>query len=245
MEKNKFYKKNNNTLTADEKILMQHLSDLSYEKYKNFKAHPQFLSYLEKLSPLPYYADTNIGSRPAKRNKEGGIQFKDLRAIPFVGSWSQIKQNVPGFFGVGTALKFYEDNNNCQTVQDLYNNSVFFRTLLENSMMPLCKSHFPLTAYLKRDAVFAEIWHIIYDEFKLTERLLLKISGDASLMANYPDGKASIDIREKIVRPLLVIQQYPIWKQNKGQLAKKEQEIYKKMLIRTLFGNINASRNSA
>ena len=243
--KNKIYNKNNNTLTADEKILMQHLSDLSYEKYKNFKAHPQFLSYLEKLSPLPYYADTNIGSRPAKRNKEGGIQFKDLRAIPFVGSWSQIKQNVPGFFGVGTALKFYEDNNNWQTVQDLYNNSVFFRTLLENSMMALCKSHFPLTAYLKRDAVFAEIWHIIYDEFKLTERLLLKISGDASLMANYPDGKASIDIREKIVRPLLVIQQYAIWKLNKGQLAEKEQEIYKKMLIRTLFGNINASRNSA
>jgi phosphoenolpyruvate carboxylase len=243
--KNKIYNKNNNTLTEDEKILMQHLSDLSYEKYKNFKAHPQFLSYLEKLSPLPYYADANIGSRPAKRNKEGGIQFKDLRAIPFVGSWSQIKQNVPGFFGVGTALKFYEDNNNWQTVQDLYNNSVFFRTLLENSMMALCKSHFPLTAYLKKDPVFAEIWHIIHDEFKLTERLLLKISGDASLMANYPDGKASIDIREKIVRPLLVIQQYAIWKLNKGHLSEKEHDIYKKMLIRTLFGNINASRNSA
>jgi phosphoenolpyruvate carboxylase len=162
-----------------------------------------------------------------------------------VGSWSQIKQNVPGFFGVGTALKFYEDNNNWQTVQDLYNNSVFFRTLLENSMMALCKSHFPLTAYLKKDPVFAEIWHIIHDEFKLTERLLLKISGDASLMANYPDGKASIDIREKIVRPLLVIQQYAIWNLNKGQLSEKEHDIYKKMLIRTLFGNINASRNSA
>lgn len=242
--KNKIYNKDNNTLSEDQKNLIQHLSDLSFEKYVQFKEHPQFLTYLEKLSPLPYYADANIGSRPAKRNKDGGIQFKDLRAIPFVSSWSQIKQNVPGFFGLGTALKYYEDNN-WEVVQDLYNNSMFFRTLLENSMMAICKSHFPLTAFLKKDALFSNIWHIIHDEFKLTERMLLKISGDQSLMANYPDGKASIEMREKIVRPLLVIQQYAIWKLNNAQLSEKEQDIYKKMVIRTLFGNINASRNSA
>lgn len=242
--KNNIYDKNNNTLSDEQKQLMQHLSDLSYQKYLDFKAHPHFITYLEKLSPLPYYADTNIGSRPAKRNKEGGIKFEDLRAIPFVGSWSQIKQNVPGFFGVGTALKYYEDNN-WQAVVDLYNNSMFFRTLLENSMMAICKSFLPLTAYLKNDPTFSNLWHIIYDEFKLTERLLLKISGDKTLMANYPDGKASIEMREKIVRPLLVIQQYAIWQLNKEGLTEPEREVYKKMVIRTLFGNINASRNSA
>lgn len=242
--KNKIFNKNKNTLSIEEKQLLQNLSNVSYKKYIDFKAHPQFLTYLENLSPLTYYGDANIGSRPSKRNKEGGIQFQDLRAIPFVGSWSQIKQNVPGFFGVGTALKYYEDNN-WQEVQDLYDNSVFFRTLLENSMMAMCKSFLPLTAYLKKDPIYAGIWQIIYDEYKLTERLLLKISGEKTLMANYPDGKASIDIREKIVRPLLVIQQYAIWKLNKGNITEKEQEIFKKMIIRSLFGNINAGRNSA
>jgi phosphoenolpyruvate carboxylase len=64
-----------------------------------------------------------------------------LRAIPFVGS-SQLKQNVPGFFGVGTALKHFEDTEQWDKVQDLYDNSLFFKTLLENSMMSITKSFF-------------------------------------------------------------------------------------------------------
>ena len=61
--------------------------------------------YLEKMSTIKYYAKTNIGSRPSKRSGNSSeFNFNSLRAIPFVGSWSQLKQNVPGFFGLGTAL---------------------------------------------------------------------------------------------------------------------------------------------
>ena len=74
------------------------------------------------------------------RLRSTGLNFADLRAIPFVGSWSQLKQNVPGFFGVGTALKHFEETNQWEKVQLLYDNSLFFRTLLENSMMSLAKS---------------------------------------------------------------------------------------------------------
>ena len=81
---------------------MAHLSKLSYEAYVDFKAHPKFIPYLEHMSTLKFYAKTNIGSRPSKRGKSEGLVFEDLRAIPFVGSWSQLKQNVPGFFGVGS-----------------------------------------------------------------------------------------------------------------------------------------------
>lgn len=246
---NQVFTKTENELTSEEKEVMQNLSEISYKKYVDFKNHEMFVPYLERMSTLNYYAKTNIGSRPSKRNQSDKLNFADLRAIPFVGSWSQLKQNVPGFFGVGTALKSYEDNNEWQKVSDLYNNSLFFKTLIENSMMALSKSFFPLTAYMKNDKEFGEFWQLIYTEFLETKRLILKLSGYKELMENYPDGKASVELREKIVLPLLTIQQYALLKikelKESSDLDEKQIAIYEKIVTRSLFGNINASRNSA
>ncbi|EAZ96862.1 phosphoenolpyruvate carboxylase [Flavobacteria bacterium BAL38] len=247
--KNQVFTKNENELTSEEKEVLQNLSEISYQKYVDFKNHEMFVPYLERMSTLNYYAKTNIGSRPSKRNASDKLNFADLRAIPFVGSWSQLKQNVPGFFGVGTALKNYEDNNEWQKVSDLYHNSLFFKTLIENSMMALSKSFFPLTAYMKNDKEFGEFWQLIYTEFLETKRLLLKLSGYSALMENYPDGKASVELREKIVLPLLTIQQYALLKIKELKESETPNEkqiaIYEKIVTRSLFGNINASRNSA
>ena len=243
---NEIFNKDENNLTVSEKQTMQKLAELGYQKYIDFKNHPKFVPYLEQMSTLRFYAKTNIGSRPAKRNADDKLNFSDLRAIPFVGSWSQMKQNVPGFYGVGTALKYFEDNNRWEEVQLLYDNSLFFKTLLENSMMSLAKSFFPLTSYMKKDKEFGAFWQIIYDEFLETKRLLLKIAGHKELMDNYPDGKASIQIREQIVRPLLTIQQYALSQLRRGKIDDVElKEIYEKLVVRSLFGNTNASRNSA
>jgi phosphoenolpyruvate carboxylase len=231
-----------------QRSLIDDLAKISYEKYTAFKQHPKFLPYLDKMSTLNFYAKTNIGSRPSKRSKSKELDFNDLRAIPFVGSWSQLKQNVPGFFGVGHALGQYEQKGEWDKVQALYDGSLFFRTLMENTMMSLSKSFFPLTAYMKDDKEFGGFWQIIYDEFLETKRLLLKISGYEELMENYPDGKASIKLREHIVLPLLTIQQFALnrirqMKNSSGDAALIE--VYEKIVTRSLFGNINASRNSA
>ena len=246
---NQVFAKGRNELTSDEKEILDILAEKGYEKYLNFKNHPKFIPYLEKMSTLKYYAKTNIGSRPSKRSKSEALDFADLRAIPFVGSWSQLKQNVPGFFGVGTALKHFEETNQWDKVQDLYNGSLFFKTLLVNSMMSLAKSFFPLTAYMSKDPEYGDFWKIIYNEFLETKRLLLKIAGHKELMENYPDGKASIDIRERIVLPLLTIQQYGLTRINELLKEKNPDEklikVYEKIVTRSLFGNTNASRNSA
>jgi len=246
---NQIFSKGENELSTSEKEVLDQLAELGYQKYLDFKNHPKFIPYLEQMSTIKYYAKTNIGSRPSKRNKSDELNFKDLRAIPFVGSWSQLKQNVPGFFGVGFALRHFEENDQWEKVQDLYNNSLFFKTLLENSMMSLAKSFFPLTAYMKNDPEFGSFWQIIYDEFLETKRLLLKIAGHKELMENYPDGKASIDIRERIVLPLLTIQQYALLKINELNKEKDPDlnliKTYEKIVTRSLFGNTNASRNSA
>ena len=236
-------------LAEEDRQTLQQLADTSYEAYQDFKAHPQFVPYLEHMSTLKFYAKTNIGSRPSKRGNSKQLNFSDLRAIPFVGSWSQSKQNVPGFFGVGTALKQYEDAGEFDKVVALYNNSPFFKTLVANSMMSLSKSFLGLTAYMETDPTYGAFWKIIYNEYLLSQRLLLKVSGFDTLMQDQPAGKKSIDIREEIVLPLLTIQQYGLIKIQ--ELNKEEgksnplKAVFEKLVTRSLFGNINASRNSA
>lgn len=245
---NELLNQEDNDLSEDHKKIIDELALIGFQKYQSFKNHPKFIPYLEKMSTLHYYSKTNIGSRPAKRNATDEFVFDDLRAIPFVSSWSQMKQNVPGFFGVGSALQYYEDTNKWAEVEELFNTSLFFRTLLENSMMSLAKCFFPLTEYMKKDAEFGDFWQIIYDEFLLTKRLLLKIANHQELMQNYPDGKASIAMRESIVVPLLTIQQYALSRINeikKSGVGVDLLPVYEKLVMRSLFGNTNASRNSA
>lgn len=237
------------SMSQENRDVMTDLAERSYKVYSDFKAHPKFIPYLEFMSTLKYYAKTNIGSRPSKRGKSEGLVFEDLRAIPFVGSWSQLKQNVPGFFGVGTALKHYEDSGEFDKVKTLYKTSDFFKTLIENSMMSLSKSFFDLTRYMSEDPQYGEFWNIIYNEYETTKRLILKLTGYKELMQEEPSGKASIAVRESIVLPLLTIQQYALKKIQELEKAEVKDEerlkIFEKMVTRSLFGNINASRNSA
>tara|TARA_R110001592_G_scaffold20317_9_gene82662 strand:- start:333 stop:2912 length:2580 start_codon:yes stop_codon:yes gene_type:complete len=235
-------------LNDSHRTIIEDLAKTSYKTYVDFKNHPQFLPYLEKMSTLKYYAKTNIGSRPSKRSTSDTLDFASLRAIPFVGSWSQLKQNVPGFYGVGAALKKYEEAGRFDEIVDFYNASDFFKTLLENSMMSLTKSFFGLTSYMADDPVYGEFWNLIHEEYLTTKRLLLKLAGHTELMENHPVGKASIAIRENIVLPLLTIQQFALKRIQELQKTEgnaKEIEVYEKMVMRSLFGNINASRNSA
>jgi len=246
---NEIFSNGKNALKDDDRKTMTELAEISYETYTNFKKHPRFIPYLEKMSTLKYYAKTNIGSRPSKRNKSAELNLSDLRAIPFVGSWSQLKQNVPGFFGVGTAMEKLEKDGDFDKVKQLYENSEFFRTLLENSMMSLTKSFFPLTAYMKNDEEFGEFWQLIHEEFERTKKMLLKVTGYNVLMQNQPAGRASIQARERIVLPLLTIQQHALRQvqelSKNPENAGKELETFEKMVTRSLYGNINASRNSA
>ena len=84
-------------MSAQDRLILEELGNISYTSYQQLKEDPLFLPYLQKFSPLNYYSKSNIASRPAKRGAGNTLKFEDLRAIPFVGSWSQMKQNVPGF----------------------------------------------------------------------------------------------------------------------------------------------------
>ena len=236
-----FNKKNRKTI--------EKLSSISYDSYKDFKNHPSFIPYLEKMSTIKYYSKTNIGSRPSKRGVKGEpFNFDKLRAIPFVGSWNQLKQNVPGFYGLGTSINYFYENNKIKDVKLLYKEVPFFRALVSNSMMSLTKSFFELTSYMSNDEEFGEFWKIIHNEYILTKKMLLKISDFKELMENESANKLSIQTRENVVMPLITIQQYALQIVNEiesGDLDDKKISVFEKIITRSLYGNINASRNSA
>jgi len=236
------------TLNQKEEELLQDLAEESYKSYSELKNHPYFVDYLANVSPLRFYAQTNIGSRPVKRGASSKLTLKDLRAIPYVSAWSQLKQNVPGYYGVGTALKKMEEAGKWQELQKVYKGSLFFKTLIDNCEMAMKKCYFPLTEYLSRHPQYGELWNMMYSEFELTEKYILKLSGNTELMADYPVEQLSISMRERIVLPLATIQQYALSKvrsMEEALVSTPIKETYGKLAMRCSFGIINAGRNSA
>jgi len=245
---NELFSGRNITLLEEEEALLQELSNESLNAYNKLKNHPDFVDYLSNISPINFYSETNIGSRPAKRGGSNKSDLKNLRAIPFVGAWSQIKQNVTGFYGVGTAVQKLEKEGKFSKVKALYQNSLFFKTLTDNCEMAMKKCFFPLTEYLSKDEKYGEIWNMIYHEYLLTEKYLFQLSGKNELMADYPVEQLSISMREKIVLPLVTIQQFAICRIREIEREMENnplKETYKKLVIRCSFGIINAGRNSA
>mgnify|MGYP006075796093 CR=1 FL=1 len=231
-----------NGISKENRALIDELANLSFEKYTDLKQHPKFLDYLEQKSTLKYYAKANIGSRPAKRKGEKKLTLNDLRAISFVGSWSQLKQNVPGYYGLGTAIQKVMLDGREDDIKKLFRDVPIFKALVLNSMMSLTKTNFSLTSYLSEDSEFGEFWQNLKDEFDLSKHYLLKTAGYSEFMEEEQFSKMSINVREKIVLPLLVIQQYAL---QALQSDTDFQDLYEKLVTRSLYGNINASRNSA
>lgn len=245
---NQIFSEKLTALEKNEKILLQELSDISFSSYSELKNHPYFLEYLYQASPLRFYSDTNIGSRPVKRGGTSRMSLKNLRAIPFVGSWSQLKQNVTGYYGVGTALQKMEQAGKLNEIKKLYKDSLFFKTLLDNCEMAMQKTFFPLTAHLANHEKYGEVWLMIFKEYELTKQYLLRIAEKTELMADYPVEQLSIQMREKIVLPLLTMQQYAISRVREMEEALTQPPIkntLEKLAMRCSFGIINAGRNSA
>lgn len=244
---NNLFSDDKENFTADEEALIYQVAEISLQSYLELKNHPDFVTYMADVSPLKYFGMTNIGSRPAKRGKTDKLTIKDLRAIPFVASWNMIKQNVPGFYGLGTAIEQLKTEGKFEALKQIYQKSLFFRTLIDNSEMTLFKTFLPLTTHIEGHPIYGPIRKKIADEYHLTSFNLLKLGEHSELMQEYPIDRLSIQMRERIVLPLVTIQQYALSKlRDKTESTDADtQTSYEKIVVRCAFGIINAGRNSA
>ncbi len=241
---NALFARRSQSLDDAQRALLEDLSACAYRKYTELKEHPRFLDYLARITPLRFFGQTNIASRPTRRGG-GDLTLSDLRAIPFVGSWAQMKQNVPGFYGVGATLAELAAQGRDGDLRELYRQSLFFRTLLSNSMQSLTKADFALTRHLADDPEFGEFWRTLFREYEDAIRGICDVSGDELLMADDPDIRRSIRMREDIVLPLTTIQQFALRELRREQEGPYHRGDLETLVVRTMFGIINASRNAA
>lgn len=224
--------------------LLTQLSQQSLQAYKALRDHPHFVPFLEEMTPLQEFSHLNIASRPARRNQEETLKLGDLRAIPFVGAWCQMKLNVPGFYGLGVALQWAMEKGRKEDLQKLYEERPFFQTLIDNAMQALSKSSPSYTQYLTRHVVYGDLVSLIHQEFHRVSQCILEITGQEEFLSRDGINRQSIALREQLLIPLVVIQHYATAKARQS-LSAKQKRAFEKLLRKTIPAITNASRNSA
>ncbi|HKY19155.1 MAG TPA: phosphoenolpyruvate carboxylase, partial [Rhizomicrobium sp.] len=174
--------------------LLGALSDTAFKTYRGLVHETsKFETYFRQATPLLEIADLKIGSRPASRTTSSKIE--DLRAIPWVFSWSQARVMLPGWFGFGSAAR----KVGLEQLKPLHKKSAFFRTMLANMEMVLTKSSLPIARHyseLVEDRAFAQsAMTRIEEEWVLTRDAVLSITGQGELLAQNPRLADSIKSR--------------------------------------------------
>ena len=199
-----------NLNTKENKIwhnIMDYLSDESYGHYKEFISQNNFFEYLTKATPLEELAQMNIGSRPSKRR--GGLNgIEDLRAIPWVFSWTQSRQIIPGWYGFGHSIEKAFKNGHKNEILDMYKNLKFFRTLVSNIEMNLVKTDLNISrAYVENlyiDGI--KIFEQIEKEYSKSVKYLLEVTQSNELLESNSTLKKTLAVRESYILPLNIFQ---------------------------------------
>lgn len=191
---------------------MQQLSDTAFQSYRGLVYEtPGFEQYFWESTVIAEIAGLNIGSRPASRKK--GTRIEDLRAIPWVFSWSQCRLMLPGWYGFGSAVKQWlasHPDDGLAQLQAMYRDWSFFSTLLSNMDMVLAKTDLAIAsryaALVKDVTLRTSIFERIRHEWQATVDALLAITGQAELLADNPLLKRSIRNRFPYLDPLNHVQ---------------------------------------